>query len=67
MSRAAAARPLARVTDVLGSDRKRGAASDAADVELDSCQFHQCVKLNKYETDRSISFTPPDGEFELMR
>jgi len=49
------------------SDRKRGAASDAADVELDSCQFHQCVKLNKYETDRSISFTPPDGEFELMR
>lgn len=36
-------------------------------VELDDCQFHQCVKLNKYDTDRSISFTPPDGAFELMR
>lgn len=36
-------------------------------VELDDCQFHQCVKLNKYDSDRSISFTPPDGEFELMR
>lgn len=36
-------------------------------VELDDCQFHQCVKLGKYDTDRSISFIPPDGEFELMR
>lgn len=36
-------------------------------VELDDCQFHQCVKLGKYDVDRSISFTPPDGEFELMR
>ena len=41
--------------------------SSSGAVELDDCQFHQCVKLNKYDTDRSISFTPPDGEFELMR
>ena len=27
----------------------------------------QCVKLSKFETERSISFVPPDGEFELMR
>lgn len=39
----------------------------AGAVELDDCQFHQCVKLNRYDSDRSISFTPPDGEFELMR
>jgi len=63
----APARHASPGSDTRISDRKRGAASDAADVELDSCQFHQCVKLNKYETDRSISFTPPDGEFELMR
>lgn len=48
-----------------------GAASgdDGADgaVELDDCQFHQCVRLGKFDTDRSISFIPPDGEFELMR
>jgi len=36
-------------------------------VELDDCQFHQCVRLGKFDSDRSISFIPPDGEFELMR
>lgn len=36
-------------------------------VELDDCQFHQCVKLGKFDNDRTISFIPPDGEFELMR
>ena len=36
-------------------------------IEMDDLVFHQCVKLNKFETDRSISFCPPDGEFELMR
>lgn len=40
--------------------------SDGA-VELDDCQFHQCVRLGKFDSDRSISFIPPDGEFELMR
>jgi AP-2 complex subunit mu-1 len=43
----------------------KGTISDA--VELDDCQFHQCVKLNEFDTDRSISFIPPDGEFELMK
>lgn len=47
-----------------------GAAAGGADtgaVELDDCQFHQCVKLGKFDSDRTISFIPPDGEFELMR
>lgn len=39
----------------------------ATQIEMDDLVFHQCVKLNKFETDRSISFCPPDGEFELMR
>ena len=30
-------------------------------------QFHQCVKLSKFETEHAISFIPPDGEYELMR
>ena len=29
--------------------------------------FLQCVKLSKFETERAISFIPPDGEFELMK
>jgi AP-2 complex subunit mu-1 len=36
-------------------------------VAIDDCQFHQCVKLSKFESEHSISFIPPDGEFELMR
>ena len=32
-----------------------------------SFQFHQCVKLSKFETEHAISFIPPDGEYELMR
>lgn len=40
---------------------------EQAAVELDDCQFHQCVRLGKFDSDRTISFVPPDGEFELMR
>lgn len=35
-------------------------------VELDDIRFHQCVRLSRFENDRTISFIPPDGEFELM-
>jgi AP-2 complex subunit mu-1 len=36
-------------------------------IQLDDVSFHQCVKLNKFDTDRVVSFVPPDGEFELMK
>ena len=29
-------------------------------------KFHQCVRLSRFENDRTISFIPPDGDFELM-
>ncbi|KAJ8982974.1 hypothetical protein NQ317_001414 [Molorchus minor] len=35
-------------------------------VELEDVKFHQCVRLSRFEIDRTISFIPPDGEFELM-
>lgn len=35
-------------------------------VELEDIKFHQCVRLARFENDRTISFIPPDGEFELM-
>ncbi|KAJ3890057.1 hypothetical protein GG344DRAFT_20231, partial [Lentinula edodes] len=53
------------LNDKLVIDRGAVGGSDA--VELDDCQFHQCVRLNDFDADRSISFIPPDGEFELMR
>ena len=35
-------------------------------VEIEDIKFHQCVRLAKFEQDRSISFIPPDGKFDLM-
>lgn len=35
-------------------------------VLLEDCKFHQCVQLDKFDSDRVIQFIPPDGEFELM-
>ena len=35
-------------------------------VELEDTKFHQCVRLSRFDNDRTISFIPPDGEFELM-
>jgi AP-2 complex subunit mu-1 len=37
-----------------------------AGIEIDDCSFHQCVKLGKFDQDRTVSFVPPDGEFQLM-
>jgi AP-2 complex subunit mu-1 len=45
-------------------DKSERGAIDA--VELDDCRFHQCVRLNEFDSTRTISFIPPDGEFELM-
>ena len=36
-------------------------------VEIDDCTFHLCVRLGKFDADRTITFIPPDGEFELMK
>eukprot|EP00199_Chlamydomonas_sp_CCMP681_P000912 CAMPEP_0119102588 /NCGR_PEP_ID=MMETSP1180-20130426/1288_1 /TAXON_ID=3052 ORGANISM="Chlamydomonas cf sp, Strain CCMP681" /NCGR_SAMPLE_ID=MMETSP1180 /ASSEMBLY_ACC=CAM_ASM_000741 /LENGTH=439 /DNA_ID=CAMNT_0007086905 /DNA_START=336 /DNA_END=1655 /DNA_ORIENTATION=+ len=35
-------------------------------VELEDIKFHQCVRLARFENDRTISFIPPDGNFDLM-
>ena len=35
-------------------------------VDMEDIRFHQCVPLQRFENDRSISFIPPDGEFTLM-
>ena len=35
-------------------------------IEMDDIKFHNCVNMNKFDSDREIEFIPPDGEFELM-
>ncbi|WFD41727.1 AP-1 adaptor complex mu subunit Apm1 [Malassezia psittaci] len=44
----------------------RKAASRGKAIEMEDVKFHQCVRLSRFENDRTISFIPPDGEFELM-
>ena len=53
------------VSRTRGAD-PRAAAAAASGIQLDDCKFHQCVRLSKWDTERSVSFIPPDGEFELM-
>jgi len=33
---------------------------------LDDVSFHPCVRYNRYEQSKIISFVPPDGAFKLM-
>jgi AP-1 complex subunit mu len=35
-------------------------------VEMEDIKFHQCVRLARFENDRTISFIPPDGEVTYM-
>lgn len=41
-------------------------ANSEKGIALDDVRFHQCVRLSKFESDRAITFIPPDGSFELM-
>ncbi|EKX73716.1 clathrin-adaptor chain, putative [Theileria equi strain WA] len=43
-----------------------GSVPHVKTVEMEDVKFHQCVQLAKFESDRTISFIPPDGEFDLM-
>jgi len=53
---------------VLDKESRAGAPKRKGNgIEIDDITFHQCVKLGKFDSDRTISFIPPDGEFELMK
>lgn len=44
-----------------------GKSFTGAGINLDDFTFHQCVRLSRFESDRVISFVPPDGAFTLMK
>lgn len=35
-------------------------------IEMDDIKFHQCVNMNKFDSEREVTFIPPDGDFILM-
>jgi len=55
------------LNDKLVIDKGSGGGGGSDAVELDDCRFHQCVRLTEFDSSRTISFIPPDGEFELMK
>ena len=56
--------PVSCAATLVLSVPSKGSRSKA--VDLEDVKFHQCVRLSRFENDRTISFIPPDGEFELM-
>ena len=44
----------------------QGKSGKGKAVDLEDMKFHQCVRLARFENDRTISFVPPDGAFDLM-
>ncbi|MGH0177090.1 UNVERIFIED_CONTAM: hypothetical protein FKN15_074330 [Acipenser sinensis] len=43
-----------------------GRGDKGKSVVMEDVKFHQCVRLSRFENDRTISFIPPDGDSELM-
>ena len=59
------------LNDKILFDQNNGQGDHQTDVsrrvfELEDIKFHPCVRLSQFERDRSITFIPPDGEFNLM-
>ncbi|CAL5189496.1 unnamed protein product [Lathyrus oleraceus] len=41
-------------------------SSSGGAVILDDCNFHESVRLDNFDTNRTLSLIPPDGEFPVM-
>lgn len=40
--------------------------SGSKGINIEDIRFHQCVRLSDFNKDRTITFIPPDGKFDLM-
>ncbi|MQL88896.1 hypothetical protein Taro_021466 [Colocasia esculenta] len=49
------------------SQLKSKPAKSGKTIELDDVTFHQCVNLTRFNSEKTVSFVPPDDEFELMK
>lgn len=41
-------------------------SAGAGMVVLDDCNFHESVRLDNFDLDRTLTLVPPDGEFPVM-
>lgn len=44
----------------------KGSSRPGYGVILDDCNFHECVQLDEFESAKTLSLIPPDGEFVVM-
>lgn len=47
------------------NDKLVEGSSGSTSVALEDLKFHQCVRLSNFDRDRTITFIPPDGAFDL--
>lgn len=47
------------------NDKLVEGSSGSTSVALEDLKFHQCVRLGNFDRDRTITFIPPDGAFDL--
>jgi AP-4 complex subunit mu-1 len=50
----------------LNEDLVIGKGGAMGSVVLDDCNFHECVHLDEFESDRQLHFLPPEGEFAVL-
>lgn len=61
------------LNDKVGEEATANQAQQSAqsnhkkNIDLADLQFHQCVNLSKFASEKTISFVPPDGKFDLMK
>jgi len=44
----------------------KGSGSSYGAIEIDDCNFHEVVNTEAFESEKILSFLPPDGEFTVM-
>lgn len=50
----------------LNEDLQIGQERGAYGIQLDDCNFHECVNLDNFDMGKAVTLKPPDGEFTLM-
>jgi len=51
---------------VLGLAPPFPALTPSPQVALDDINFHECVRLDEFESARTVTFLPPEGEFVVL-
>lgn len=54
------------MNDKLQINASKNSSSTTKGISIEDIRFHQCVKLSDFNKDRTITFVPPDGLFDLM-